>query len=385
MADESSPLLERGTNERRQSFRERMSSWDTWWSIIVFSIIFYIIVSWSVFLLQGPELGPPLTGSMAPCIYDLRIRGNTPVNYRYDYELWFSELTDEIYKRIGYDIDYYHQCEKLMSTPAEPSRMERTANAKESDFLEESKSSFTTIPDEDMHQFYDKDMHQSYDKDLPLWSGFGEDSRAPSPMAFKSSIPIPPLMRSPDGGYFPFLYKIAELTSNSYNPRSPVSYELRELRWTPEYGETFLLTSRTSMDRYWFFTVPSAYISFGHVDGLTSDDVLNCEYKLSWSHTLDGHVYKKCVKSGERNWKRVATVVRGDVGLEFFDTDGSGRHQAVATKHKYNKRGFWYRTVAVYPDAPYPAVLVSIYTAHLEYLLNIFNSGHSHPDMKILV
>ncbi|CAG8466778.1 2619_t:CDS:2 [Paraglomus occultum] len=362
MADESSPLLGRGTNERRQSFRERMSSWDTWWSIIVFSIIFYIIVSWSVFLLQSPEMGPPLTGSMAPCIYDLRIRGNAPVNYRYDYELWFSELTDEIYKRIGYDIDYYHQCEKLMSPPTGPSRMER------SDFLEESESLFINSLDEDMHQFSDND--------LPLWSGLGEESRDLSPMA---SVPTPPLMRSPDGGYFPFLYKIAELTSNSYNPRSPVSYELRELRWTPEYGETFLLTSRTTMDRYWFFKIPSAYISFGHVDGLASDDVLNCEYKLSWTHTLNGHVYKKCVKSGERNWKQVATVVRSDIGLEFFDADGSGRHQAIATKHKYSKRGYWYRTVAVYPDAPYPAVLVSMYTAHLEYLLNILDNDHIHP------
>ena len=40
------------------------------------------------------------------------------------------------------------------------------------------------------------------------------------------------------------------------------------------------------------------------------------------------------------------------------------------------------RTIAVYPDAPYPAVLVSIYTAHVEYLLNKLDNGHSLPDMK---
>jgi len=167
MTDESSPLLGGGTNERRKSFRERMSSWDTWWSIIVFSIIFYIIVSWSIFLLQSPELGPPLTGSMAPCIYDLRVRGNAPVNYRYDYELWFSELTDEIYKRIGYDIDYYHQCEKLLSPRTERSQLKKTTNSKVSDLLEE--SSYIDSLDEDMHQFYDKDSLE--------WSGLGEDSR----------------------------------------------------------------------------------------------------------------------------------------------------------------------------------------------------------------
>src|SRR6185369_14177981 len=134
-----------------------------------FSIILYIIISWSVFLLQSPELGPPLTGSMAPCIYDLRIRGNTPVNNRYDYELWFSELTDEIYKRIGYDIDYYHQCEKLMSPRPESSQMERTAKVRASDVLEESESSFISSLDEDIQQLYDKD--------LPLWSELDEDSR----------------------------------------------------------------------------------------------------------------------------------------------------------------------------------------------------------------
>jgi hypothetical protein len=39
------------------------------------------------------------------------------------------------------------------------------------------------------------------------------------------------------------------------------------------------------------------------------------------------------------------------------------------------------RTVAVYPDAPYPAALVSIYTAHFDYLLNSLKSGYNLPNV----
>jgi hypothetical protein len=165
----------------------------------------------------------------------------------------------------------------------------------------------------------------------------------PNPATYATPSHPTALMESSDSDYFPFLYKIAELNSNHHNPRSAISYELRELRWTPDYGETSMLTSRASMNRYWYFKIPSVYVDFGHVDRLASDDVLNCEYKLSWSQALNGVVYKRCASSGERIWKPVGRVISGNIGLEFLSTDGSGRHQAIATKYKYDERRFWYR------------------------------------------
>jgi hypothetical protein len=141
--DERSPLLIRGVvNER--SFCERMSRWETWWIILVtFFVVTYMVISGFIFLPPSSKSILPLSGSMVPCIYDIRMKGKMAVNNRFDYELWFSEMTDEIYSRLGYDIDYYHQCDKLLSPrperPPTAANMKKKTNRMASDMATESR------------------------------------------------------------------------------------------------------------------------------------------------------------------------------------------------------------------------------------------------------
>lgn len=118
---------------------------------------------------------------------------------------------------------------------------------------------------------------------------------------------------------------------------------------------------------------PPVIISFTNSTP-TSDDPLEmklCEYKLTWTILLNGHISRKCQKKGEKDYVQVSYVKGESIfatsffGFKFYSPDQSSNFGHIDGIHLFDMNA---RAIYVEQNAPFPPIIPALFAAYFDFI-----------------
>ncbi|CAG8548855.1 10266_t:CDS:10, partial [Gigaspora margarita] len=171
------------------------------------------------------------------------------------------------------------------------------------------------------------------------------------------------------------LVKLAELISRSLKLDTPGYYEVQEYKYVPNTSKYTKYLTVIGKFEHWisFGWGPPVIISFTNSTP-TSDDPLElklCEYKLTWTILLNGHISRKCQKKGEKDYVQVSYVKGESIfatsffGFKFYSPDQSSNFGHINGIHLFDMNA---RAIYVEQNAPFPPIIPALFAAYFDFI-----------------